>query len=264
MYLNHFLENNPALREATDESKQAVVQLWQPKSSPYGCRDRVLEDEWFKSVSEEDRKLLKWFNDICGGTYLEMGGLDGIRSSNTYVFHKGLDWKGVLVEASPRNYKKMVQNRPNEIANVHAAVCEKRMDLHWVEVDRPTVGGILEFAAESFKDRWWSDADIQNAEKIQCIPLKDLLDEQVGKHFFFDFFSLDIEGAEYEALASLDFNSVAFGVILVEALGYNEKKNLAVRTFLESNGYIFLGLTNRSYWFVNGGFANVYKDLLHV
>jgi hypothetical protein len=55
MYLNHFLENNPALREATDESKQAVVQLWQPKSSAYGCRDRVLEDEWFKSASEEDR-----------------------------------------------------------------------------------------------------------------------------------------------------------------------------------------------------------------
>jgi hypothetical protein len=47
-----------------------------------------------------------------------------------------------------------------------------------------------------------------------------------------------IEGAEYEALASLDLDNVAFGIIFIEADKHNERKNLAVRTLLQSNGYI--------------------------
>jgi hypothetical protein len=254
--------NTPQLeRLTTDRSVQAKV--WQPKSMAHGCKDRVLERRWFKSQRDEDKELLKWFKGKCGGAYLEMGGLDGVRFSNTHVFHKGLDWKGVLVEASPTNYKNMVRNRPNEIANVHAGVCEKRMELHWVEGKDAAVGGILEFAPESFQKNWWTKEAIQNAQAIQCMPLKDIIEEHVGKNFFFDFFSLDIEGSEYEALASLDFDSVAFGIILVEANGHNESKNLALRTLLESNGYIFLYDKNESYWFANRAFASVYKDLLH-
>jgi FkbM family methyltransferase len=242
---------------------QAIAQVWQPRSMAHGCKDRVLDKEWFKSQSQEDEELLKWFKGMCGGTYLEMGGLDGVRFSNTHVFHKGLDWKGVLVEASPKNYKNLVRNRPNEIANVHAAVCEKRMELHWVEGRDAAVGGIQEFTPESFQKKWWTKEAIHNAQTIQCMPLKDIIEEHVGKNFFFDFFSLDIEGSEYEALASLDFDSVAFGIIVVEADDHNERKNLALRTLLESNGYIFLYDKNRSYWFANRAFASIYKDLLH-
>jgi hypothetical protein len=265
-------------RLITDEPVQATAQVWQPKSMAHGCKGRFLDKGWFKSQRQEDKEHLKWFKDICGGTYLEMGGLDGIEFSNTHVFHEGLDWKGVLVEASPTNYKSLVRNRPNEIANVHAGVCKKRMELHWVEGKDPAVGGILESAPESFKKSWWTKEAIQNATTIQCMPLKDIIEEHVGKNFFFDFFSIDIEaseyeqlasldfdneGSEYEALASLDFDSVAFGIILIEADGLNERKNLALRTLLESNGYNLLYNKDRSHWFGNRAFASVYKDVLH-
>jgi hypothetical protein len=97
------------------------------------------------------------------------------------------------------------------------------------------------------------------------MPLKDLLEEQVGKgkNLYFDFFSLDIEGAEYEALASLDFSNVAFGIIFIEADSHNERKNLAVRNLLQSNGYIFCESMHRSDWFVNSAFASIYKDFVH-
>jgi hypothetical protein len=53
----------------------------------------------FKSQDAEDKTLLKWFNGLCGGTYIEMGGLDGVTYSNSYVFNKSpLNWTGVLVE----------------------------------------------------------------------------------------------------------------------------------------------------------------------
>ena len=44
---------------------------------------------YFKSQSQEDEKLLGWFQNFCGGTYLELGGLDGVKYSNSYVFNKG-------------------------------------------------------------------------------------------------------------------------------------------------------------------------------
>jgi hypothetical protein len=72
---------------------------------------------------------------------------------------------------------------------------------------------------------------------------------------------LDIEGAELEAIHSIDFQRVGFGIILVECDEHDELKNMALRTFLESKGYIFLMDRNRSYWFVNNNFWSIYRGL---
>lgn len=236
------------------------------KTSAHICQNAPvkLEDGWYKSQSEEDEELLKWFTDICGGTYLEMGGLDGVLFSNSYVFNRGLGWKGVLIEASPSKYPLLVKNRPNEIATVHAGACEKSMDLHWIEnPDRACVGGFLEFAAPSFQKQFWTEEAIRKAQVVKCKPMKQILQETVGPKFFFDFFSLDVEGAEYKVLKSIDFDQVGFGIVLVEADEHNQLKNMAVRTLLESNGYTFLREFHRSYWFVNKDFASIYEELAH-
>eukprot|EP00538_Stauroneis_constricta_P002656 CAMPEP_0119547524 /NCGR_PEP_ID=MMETSP1352-20130426/1631_1 /TAXON_ID=265584 /ORGANISM="Stauroneis constricta, Strain CCMP1120" /LENGTH=285 /DNA_ID=CAMNT_0007592471 /DNA_START=83 /DNA_END=937 /DNA_ORIENTATION=- len=205
-----------------------------PKTSAKRCK-RELEDEWHMSQSEEDKTLLQWFGNVCGGKYLEMGGLDGKRYSNTYVFNKGLDWKGVLVEASPQNYENLKLNRPNEIATVHGGVCREEQDLHWVSGSggASPVGGFLEFAAEDFQKRWWTPEAIANAVVVKCRTLSNILLDVVGKKAFFDFYSLDIEGAEFSALQSLDFDRYEFGIIFAEADESNQKKNMALRTLVE-------------------------------
>ena len=98
--------------------------------------------------------LLLAVGGLCSGTYLEMGGLNGIRFSNTYVFNKVLGWNGVLVELSPKNFAALQKNRPNEIANVHAGVCGEKKTLHYVEPEKDNVGGIWEFSSPSFRDQW--------------------------------------------------------------------------------------------------------------
>jgi FkbM family methyltransferase len=215
-----------------------------------------------KSQDKEDQRLLGWFNGLCNGTYIEMGGLDGELFSNTFVFNRALQWQGLLVEASPSNYQKLVQNRPNELATVHAAVCDKRRMVHYY--DHPTrlaVRGIWEFAPESFRQRWWKNVTIEQTTPVECSPLRDILEQHVPNQHYFDFFSLDIEGAEFLALQSLDFDQVGFGIILIEADKHNQLKNLAVSTFMESKGYRFMDSYARSYWFVNKEFGTIYKDL---
>jgi hypothetical protein len=78
------------------------------------------------------------------------------------------------------------------------------------------------------------------------------------------FFSLDIEGAEFMALQSIDFTKVGFGIILVEAqVRHNQDlKHLALRSFLENRGYVFMEEYNGSCWFYNSRFGEIYSHLL--
>jgi hypothetical protein len=62
------------------------------------------------------------------------------------------------------------------------------------------VGGIWEFASPSFRKKWWKDVTLDALPTIECSPLKDLIAKHVAKEAYFDFFSLDIEGAEFMAL----------------------------------------------------------------
>eukprot|EP00525_Craspedostauros_australis_P012311 CAMPEP_0198110094 /NCGR_PEP_ID=MMETSP1442-20131203/2126_1 /TAXON_ID= /ORGANISM="Craspedostauros australis, Strain CCMP3328" /LENGTH=305 /DNA_ID=CAMNT_0043766019 /DNA_START=102 /DNA_END=1019 /DNA_ORIENTATION=+ len=216
------------------------------------------------SQSGEDKILMKWFKNLCGGTYIEMGALDGILFSNSHVFNKGLDWKGVLVEADPISYEKVLVNRPNELARIHAGVCLEEQDLHWVQVrDTPAVSGFLEFASEHFKATWWNKQLIDNALVVKCRRLDKILQEAVGDSFHFDFFSLDIEGAELLAVESLNFDQYQFGMILVEADGSNQLKDQSIKSILGRAGYDFVGTIERSNWFINKDFDLIYRDVVY-
>lgn len=233
------------------------------ESSSVSCRKLDLTakplQRHFKSQSREDKTLLQWFNGRCHGTYLEMGGLDGVTFSNSYFFNKapGMNWKGVLIELGPRNFAKLKVNRPSEMATVHAGVCAEARTVHYVE--RGAVGGIWEFATKSFKKQWWKGMQLKDMTPITCSPLRDILRTHVGEPFYFDFFSLDVEGAELAALQSLDFEQIGFGIILAECDKSNKTKDVALRAFLESNGYKHLMDRDRSCWFYNREFANIYN-----
>ena len=150
-----------------------------------------LSDKAFRSQQGEDKFLLQnYFKHVCEGTYIEMGGLDGHTFINSWFFNQVMDWKGVLIEADPENYKKLIKNRKNELVPpIHAAVCDEESDVHWVSSSVRAVRGILEFTPKTFRDKWWGD--------LVNMPLSQVIrNAKVGNdnNAFFDFFSLDVEG----------------------------------------------------------------------
>jgi len=234
-----------------------------PMTTATPCPKPIPEDDKleFLSQSEEDKRLQQFFfgGGLCGGTYIEMGALDGRKFSNSFVFNQGYNWKGVLIEANPVTYKRLVQNRPNELALIHAAVCDSAKTVHWVEdPDRPQIGGILEFADPGFKEKWWTDEFIRNKQPIQCVPFGELLD-QYSPVTYFDFFSLDVEGAEFLALKTLDFDRYAFGVVFVESCS-DKRRDLMVRSLLEGQGYKFHAHYGRSDWYYHPYFGRIYQN----
>lgn len=228
---------------------------------------KTLNATYFRSQGGEDRHLLElFFHGLCGGTYVELGGLDGVTISNSHLFHTVYEWKGVLMELAPSNYEKLVRNRPNELVPpIHAAVCNSEQTFHYIEENEKfwgTTAGIWEFMSESFRQTWWKSVRFEDLMAIQCTPLRQLFQTYTPEIHFFDFLSLDVEGAELEALQSIDYELVSFGVILVEADRHNRRKNFSMLTFLERHGYRFLEEWERSYWFVHKDFDRIYQHTI--
>ena len=205
---------------------------------------------FLKSQSKEDKMLLHWFNGLCRGTYLEMGALNGVTFSNSYVFNQKFNWTGVLIEANPQTFKELQKNRPHELSRVNAKICSRRQ----------TTSGIWEFATERFRQKWWPQVKIENTDPLECVPLREILQATVPDKTFFDFFSLDVEGAEYEVLTSLNFSAVAFGIIIVEQAGENTKTE-KVRKIFDENGYHCLGRNKGNEWFMHSNISSIYPHV---
>jgi hypothetical protein len=107
------------------------------RSHCYRCNINIPpRRRFFKSQSREDRHLLNtFFMGICNGTYVEVGGLDGVLFSNTFAFNMKLGWKGVLIEGNPDLVERLKINRPNELLTLNSAVCSTPQTVHYVKKD---------------------------------------------------------------------------------------------------------------------------------
>lgn len=225
------------------------------------CDVMKLEDvsRFSRSQDKEDEFLLQhFFENICGGTYVELGALDGVKYSNSHLFHYGLDWRGVLIEPNPKNFRALRRNRPKD-DTFNYAVCASSSKVHFVgDRKRGATSGVLEFMDPSFVKEWHPDIDIAKLPTIDCKSLSDILDESMlvpGQAI--DFLSLDVEGAELEVLRTLNFTKHIFGVIFYENGGKDED----IKKLLDEHGYEFRFRALRSNFHTNRRWDEIYHLL---
>ena len=192
-------------------------------------------------MSGEDKCLIEhFFPRICNGMYLDVGAMDGIKDSNTYAFYKQLGWKGVNIEIDPDNMEALAYNRNKDLANVHAAVCsDSEQTVHYaIGKEDLRYGRLWEYASNAHKQQHWTGMTMYNTIPMKCTPLQSILDKTVGTNrIFFDLGVFDIEGSEFNALLGIDYNRVAFGVIIIDR-HEDSKINQKIRDLLQTKGYI--------------------------
>jgi len=217
-----------------------------------------------KSQSGESEDLYRHFwsepAPFTNGQFVEIGGYDGVTFSNSWFFEKCLNWRGVLVEGHPALYRKMQKNRPSAV-NLNMAVCSQRKLINYT-LNASPVSGAVEFMPESFKSHWRSLLRVDNTIEVFCGPLGHQL--CLLGIVNIDFFSLDVEGAEWQVLQTLDFNLLNVHVLLVEADRHDTEKNERVRRYMtESQGFILnQSLVARSDVFVNPSYEKR-RGLMH-
>ncbi len=209
-----------------------------------------------RSQAGEDLFLVRrLFSSTKGaGTFLEMGGLDGLKYSNSYYFEKVLGWTGVMIEGSPNLYAKLVKNRPGVVA-INAMVCSEAKELHWIDSSNvggsDAVGGAWELMPETFrkeKHGHLTPADIAKFPTVPCVSLSSALARFGVRHV--DLFSLDVEGAEASVIKTLDFTKFTASVVVFE----DRPGSSGVREQLLKAGYVDYGWVNPNHIFLHPRF----------
>ena len=186
----------------------------------------------YRSQSNEDKAMFEKFYKSplkCGGVFVEIGALDGLKYSNSYFFEKALGWKSLLVEAHPQNAAALKKNRP-DAWTVHAAMCTGD---HVTFVGAGATGGVVDTMSPDHKKAFISKT-YKNIT-VKCRQWGPLFKKYGIQHI--DVFVIDVEGGEYTVLSVMDWTvSVDFFIIETSSSSSNENRQRIV-TLLKSKGY---------------------------
>jgi FkbM family methyltransferase len=177
----------------------------------------------------QDRFVIdKIFNRKRDGFFLEIGGGDGLYLSNTLVLENDFGWRGILVEPT-RAFEQLKENRPKATC-VKAAIAGERRTVRLFEIldkgqaalnpdeaGSNTLLSVIEEVDEVQPDfrpapEW---AEVQQSYLVEAITLDDLL-TRYGAPKVIDYFSFDVEGAEYEIFKTFPFDKWRFNCLGVE------------------------------------------------
>lgn len=181
-----------------------------------------------------DQRLERHIGIDCG-CFIEAGANDGFSQSNTYFLERFRGWTGLLIEPIPELAAECRRNRRTpvlEAALVADEVATPSVTLHCAGL-MSTVAGVLG-DQEATRRHVATGLAVQGlrSSKVIEVPartLSSLIDEQrIDREI--DLLSLDVEGAEPEALRGLDLNRHSPRWICVEARDPAEIGRLLDRT----------------------------------
>jgi len=184
------------------------------------------------SINGIKKKLDKYLN-YHDGFFVELGANDGLTQSNTLYLEKKLGWRGILIEPSIKklNLAKKIRHR-STLVN---CFCSNKTLKAITFFDHDLESSI------SIKD---------GKEKISA-PVRKITDILIENNApkQINFFSLDVEGHEYEVIQGLDFNLFNVEVFLIEIR--SKKLFDKIFYFLDNKGYkLIKKITIHDYVFI--------------
>jgi len=183
-----------------------------------------------KSQWSQDVWVMYETQGLSNGCYLEVGGADGFTHSNTLSLELYYGWKGTLVEPESNQFANLQMSRPgNTLLN-----CALSPSGEFETVTLRSVGQLSSLMG--FENRDVHSDHRLLSRKLQCsnaIPLEFLLSQRR-----YDYFSLDIEGAELEVLESVRWDSVFKPQLLTVEHNSRYKAKDDLISFLHHIGYV--------------------------
>ena len=126
------------------------------------------------------------------GVFLEIGGVDGLIESNSWIFEACLGWTGILVEGHPTFFRQLTRHRPATL-NLNMAACASAGVVNYTA--RPWTGAAVSDTASGATPEGRTLEQLNGATvPVACAPLGATL-STLGVHEI-DFMSVDVEGAE--------------------------------------------------------------------
>ena len=187
---------------------------------------------WKSSSSQwcQDIFVMHLTNCRRSGSYLEIGGADGFTHSNTYSLECKFGWQGSLVEPDPDQFSilKKVRSARNSLFRNAIAPDGAKSTIR------------LRKAGQLSSLEGYEGEDMHSAvrmrsrsfARVQAISLASIL---LAKNY--DYFSLDIEGAELKILQGLDWDIINKPSIITVECNFRRADGEAIEELLKNNGY---------------------------
>jgi len=182
----------------------------------------------------EDLIIDKYLKHIKKGFYVDIGAGDSNRFSNTKRFYKKC-WRGINVEPDPDSYKKLTENRKNDI-NLNIGIGEINAELTFYKFFPDTLSTFLRNKADSYKKQGYK---FIGEIKVKIKRLDEVLLEYCGNKEI-DFMSIDTEGFDIRVLKSNNWNKYKPKLIVIETTkecNSEDNVNVEIHQFLTEQGY---------------------------
>jgi FkbM family methyltransferase len=181
------------------------------------------------------------FKGFKNGTFIDVGAHDGKSFNNTLFFEETHQWSGVNIEPIPDVYEKLKNTRP-ACHNINCAIDETCGTAEFVCSTgySEMISGLKKHYDPRHEARLDREILVHKGSKelikVQTKTLESICDEFKIKHVHY--LSIDVEGAEFAVIKSINFDKVFIDVIQFEN-NYDDSSSQIIN-YLKTKGYDFL------------------------
>ena len=181
------------------------------------------------AMEGEDLEINEFLKNINNGFYVDAGGFHPLDRNNTYLLYKK-NWRGINIDLSEFSIDLFNFARPEDI-NINVAVSNRDGEINFYYMKKLSQLSTIkkEVALKGMH------GDIKE-KKINSKKLTTIIDNTKFKNKKIDFLNIDLEGADFDALQSLDFKIYRPKLICVE-IHDKDIENSKINLFLKKLNY---------------------------
>ncbi len=162
----------------------------------------------------EDLVIEDLTKNTKNGFYVDAGCYHPLHLNNTFLLYKR-SWNGINIDISEFSIKLFDYLRPNDL-NINSAVSNSEKEILFYYQKK--LSQLSTIKKEISTERMQGNI---KEKKIRSLTLNSIINESKFKNRKIDFLNIDIEGADLEALKSLDFRIYDPKIICIEIMEKN-------------------------------------------
>ncbi len=195
------------------------------------------------SMEGEDLIISDLTKNINNGVYVDAGCYHPIHLSNTYLLYKK-NWSGINIDISEFSIKLFNFMRPDDV-NINSAVSDSEDEISYYYQKKLSQLSTIKKEISTQRMQGFI-----KEKKIKSFKLNTIINNSKFKGKQIDFLNIDIEGADFEALKSLNFETYKPKIVCIEIM----EKNI-----FDSQTYIFLkNLNYKKIWSSKSNFNHIF------
>jgi FkbM family methyltransferase len=198
------------------------------------------------SQEGEDLVLYRLMGHKTNGFYVDIGAHHPYRFSNTYKFYQ-LGWRGINIDPLPGSMTLFKDKRPRDINLEIAIVHSEYQQPYYYMFAEPALNTMDERVAK-MRELTVPTDKIINTIKVPSYKLADVLDQYLPDQGGIDFFSIDVEGMDFDVIKSNNWDKYQPNFVVLENFNseLHEDLNSEVTVFLVERNYRLVAKTANS------------------